>query len=354
MSRLQEKFFRATGITWWTDINRATAGRMISAEMGMRANTAYEFLPANYRHVLGLHGIDAARWEAIRQAGTRVVVGKTYVTPDMIRSLPDSAVAGLGRTPDDGRRELEMAVRRFFADETSYGMIETDARSRRTSTWGIRPGTIAGESIRFAMQFKAFPVAFTQRVIGRGLYGQRADANKFYHMGSIIAGMTMAGYMSMTMKDLVKGYWPPRRPLDPKTWGAALVQGGGLGIYGDFYLFGQANRFGNMPIETAVGPFANTISDLITLGQNWRDVAAGKVSGEEKKAPFAQTFDFALKNTPFVNLAYVRPALDFLVLNSIREAISPRYLKRQESRRRTEYDQRTMRFPPFGDRQMLK
>jgi hypothetical protein len=312
----------------------------------MRAKTAYADLPANYRHVLGLHGIKEAQWEAIRKAGGREVDGKVFVTPEQIRELPDDAVAGLGKTPDDARRDLEMAVRRFFADETRYGVIETDARSRRTTTLGHRPGTIAGEAIRFIMQFKGFPIAFAQRTLGRSVYGFAPGTNlatRGAHIGTLLAGMTMAGYLSMTMKDMVKGYWPPRDPTDPKTWAAAFVQGGAAGIYGD-YLFGQVNRFGSGLLETAVGPTIGTAADAINLMLKSRDALAGKIMGEEAKAPYADALNLALGTTPFVNLFYVRPAIDWLFLNSLREAVSPGYTKRQEKRRRTDYGQE--RFGP--------
>lgn len=346
LSKMQETFFRWNGLSWWTDIQRATASRMISAEMGMRAKTAYADLPANYRHVLGLHGIDAVKWEAIRKAEFREVGGNSYVTPERVRDLPDDAVLGIGKTADDGRRELEMSLRRFFADETSYAVIETDARSRRTTTWGMRPGTLAGEGIRFIMQFKGFPIAFAQRSFGRafnapGARGKGIAAATLAaapHIGALMAGMTMAGYLSMTMKDLTKGYWPPRDPTDPKTWAAAFVQGGAAGIYGD-YLFGQVNRFGSGVLETAAGPTIGNAADLITLLLKSRDAMAGKITGEEAKAPYADALNLALGVMPFVNLFYARPALDYLILDSLREAVSPGYIKRQQKRRKTDYGQ---------------
>lgn len=346
LSKMQETFFRWNGLSWWTDIQRATASRMISAEMGMRAKTAYADLPANYRHVLGLHGIDAVKWEAIRKAEFREVGGNSYVTPERVRDLPDDAVLGIGKTADDGRRELEMSLRRFFADETSYAVIETDARSRRTTTWGMRPGTLAGEGIRFIMQFKGFPIAFAQRSFGRafnapGARGKGIAAATLAaapHIGALMAGMTMAGYLSMTMKDLTKGYWPPRDPTDPKTWAAAFVQGGAAGIYGD-YLFGQVNRFGSGVLETAAGPTIGNAADLITLLLKSRDAMVGKITGEEAKAPYADALNLALGVMPFVNLFYARPALDYLILDSLREAVSPGYIKRQQKRRKTDYGQ---------------
>lgn len=551
LSKLQETFFRFNGLSWWTDINRAAAGRMIAAEMGMRAKSAYAELPANYRHVLGLHGITEAKWETIRKAGAREIDGKSFVTPDRVRDLPDDAIiplvqdridtanvsletrkiasrmvddrekdwiakrkerldgwlaaaeqrldsmlAGnqirteidkqlaqrridlekalieearteievlgasremdaaddvrllladaresrkdidrlaergqkvverLGRQDfrggqelgrkyqaarnrisglrkqiaklereankkeagashrlqdtfqsrldelnefmdraytreqaradalardiaeqpnriksiiEDGRRDMELSLLRFFADETSYGVVEVDSRARRTLTLGNRPGTFAGEGMRFIAQFKGFPIAFAQRIGGRAMFGQMNGPKSLTywgHMGTILAGMTMAGYAAMTMKDIARGYWPPRDPTDPATMTAAFVQGGAVGIYGDF-LFSRVNRFGGGIAETALGPGIGSVFDFIDLVAKARD--AGLSADEEVKA--ADWLNFSLQNTPFLNLFYTRPALDYLFLNSMREAASPGYLKRTEKRRRTDYGQ---------------
>jgi hypothetical protein len=346
LSKMQETFFRWNGLSWWTDIMRASAGRMISSEMGMRAKTAFADLPANYRHVLGLHGITEPKWEAIRKAQFRELNGNTYVTPEKMRDLPDEAVAGLGKDADAARHDLEMSLRRFFADETSYGVIETDARSRRTTTLGTRPGTIAGEGIRFIMQFKGFPIAFAQRTMGRAAFGfrQGAKLDQVAHIGTMLAGLTMAGYAAMTMKDLTRGYWPPRDPTDPHTWGAAFVQGGAAGIYGD-YLFSRVNRFGGGPLETALGPTIGAGSGLVDLILKARDAS---VSSDEQ-VKLADWLNYATQNTPFVNLYYVRPALDFLFLNSLHEVATPGYIRKTESKRQSQYGQKLMIKPlqPF-------
>jgi len=353
LAALQEKFFRWNGLTWWTDVQRATAGRVIAAEMGIRAQSAYDALPDNYRHVLSLHDIDAAKWDVIRKASLREEGGNVYVTPDRIRALPDDEIATLvssrleGKTEEQraaaiekARRDLELSVLRFFADETSYGIVEVDPRTRRTMTQGLRPGTFAGEAIRFIGQFKGFPVAFTQRLGGRALYGHRKGArmvDKVVHMGTLLGAMTMAGYASMTLKDLAKGYWPPRDPTDIKTWQAAFVQGGAAGIYGDF-LFSKVNRFGGGLTETAIGPAAGAIADLAELGLKARDAALSS----EEEVRLADFLNFGTQNTPFVNLFYTRPALDFLLLNSLREVASPGYTRRAAAKRKTEYGQESV------------
>jgi len=238
---------------------------------------------------------------------------------------------------DDARRDLELNVLRFFADETSYGVVETDARSRRTTTWGTRPGTLAGEAIRFAMQFKGFPIAFAQRVGARALFGFRPEARLQHmtHIGTLLAGMTMAGYAAMTFKDMAKGYWPPRDPTDLKTWQAAMIQGGALGIYGDF-LFSRVNRFGGGVTETVIGPAFGTLSELGDLMLKARE----EVLSDEDQLKMRDLVNFATYHTPMINLFYVRPALDYLFLNSLREVASPGFTRRTEKRRLKEYGQK--------------
>lgn len=357
LARLQETFFKWNGLTWWTDVQRATSGRVISAEMGMRSTEAFDALPDRYKHVLGLHGINEDIWKLIQKVPKRDVGGKSYITPDRIREIDAEEFKGLvaerlsaaeaklkgpalqkkrAEILEGARRDTEMQLRAFFADEVGYATVETDVASRRIANWGQRPGTLAGELARFVMQFKGFPVAFTQRVLGRALFGGAGATrgqrfmNNVGHMGALLAGMTMAGYMTNVMKDFGKGYWPPRDPTNYKTILSAMQTGGGLGIYGDF-LFGEASRYGNTPLETAAGPTIGGVSDLIVAGLQLRD-------GDPKGGEW---LNIALSSTPFINLAYTRPVLDYLFLNSLREASSPGFLRRREERRRKEYGQQS-------------
>lgn len=245
------------------------------------------------------------------------------------------AEAALG----DARRDLELATRRFFADEMRFGFLEPDAASRRWSLQGTRPGTVWGEAARFIMQFKGYPLAFTQRVLGRAILGgggeplpgggaaERMWGDQARHIGGLIAGLVVTGYISMTVKDLIRGFGP-RDPSEPKTILAALVQSGGAGIYGD-YLFAQASRFGNTALESLAGPVPSTLANLAQFGVKLRD-------GDAKAG---EALNLALQNTPFINMWYAKPLLDFLILNALREGLSPGFLSRQNAQRRKDFGQ---------------
>lgn len=237
--------------------------------------------------------------------------------------------ARVQRVLDEARLALEIKLRRFFADEMGFAFLETDAASRRLTLWGTRPGTVTGELLRALAQFKGFPVAFTQRVLGRALQGYAPEerALQARNMGVLLAGLMVTGYLAMTVKDFLRGYGP-RDPTKPATLLAALMQSGGAGIYGDF-LFAQGSRFGNSTLETLAGPLLGTAAGTVNLAQKLRD-------GDAKAG---EALNLTLQNTPFLGLWYLRPALDFLVLNALRESLSPGFMQRQRRNRLKDYGQ---------------
>jgi hypothetical protein len=193
------------------------------------------------------------------------------------------------------------------------------------------------------MQFKQFPVGFAERIVGRAVHGfsptESIMANPFgaqaRHVGTLLAGATMVGYLSMVAKDIIKGYWPPRDPSDPRVLLAALQQGGALGIYGDF-LFSKVNRYGGGLTETAAGPAIGSIAGFANIILDARDAA---LAGNADNFSKAQAFSTLVGNTPGANLYWVKPAVDYLWLNATREALSPGYLRRMERNRKKEYNQ---------------
>jgi hypothetical protein len=343
LGRLQENFFKWNGLTWWTDVGRSVSARAISAELGMHSGTAFDALPVQLRHVMTQAGITPEEWATLSKTTLRQDNGKPYMTPDMVRNLPDADLAPLitgAVTPEklgDVRRRLELKLLSYVADQTSYAIVENDARTRRYTTGGLRSGTPAGEAVRLIMQFKGYPLGFTTRVWGRALFGQRKDAGiaAQAHIATMLGGLMVAGYLSLVAKDMLKGYWPPRNPADPRTILAAWQQGGGLGIYGD-YLFSQVNRFGGSLQETLAGP---TIGELGQFWDIYNDARNAAATGGEDKFSWSRAFSTMLGTVPYANLHLVKPTLDYLIFNSIRDALSPGSVQKQIRDRRKEYGQ---------------
>jgi len=368
------RFFRWSGLTWWTNRMKAGAAMSISNEFARASAKGWGEISESMRAILTRHGIDERTWDAIRASKARAADGRDYLTPDRMLELDDAAmdrfladeidakraqlmtrnVKGqsvavktkeainrrtdqlnewLTRRRSQARQELETMWRSLIIDETRNAVIEPDARTRRVMVQGTRPGTATGEAIRFVSQFKSFPIAYYQRVLRRGAMrvpGKGADVAGMAHY---LVGALTLGYITMTAKDLSKGR-APRDPRKLETWFAAAVQSGGAGIYGDF-LFAQYNRFGGGPVSTAAGPTAGTAGDLI-------QIASGLLRGE---ADAGDLLYLGLNNAPYLNLWYTRAALDYGVLFHLREMVSPGTLRRMERRMEKEWGQEYM-VPP--------
>lgn len=346
MSNALINYFRWSGLSWWTDSIRATGARIMSAHMGKQVSKGWAGLDENLKFVMGQYGITEKHWDVIRQGNFLKHEGKTYVTTDVISNMSDTLILPLvegepnPRKIQQARLDLELALGSFFSDEVNFGVIETDAASRRITLQGTQAGTPTGEIMRHITQFKGWPVAFTQRVIGRAMYGQKSKAAQVGHIGHLIAGLTAAGYASMTVKDYLKGS-NPRDPADKDTILAAMLAGGAAGIYGDF-LLGKVDSFGGGLADTILGPGITSGIDAVNLLKTGANTAMAAVQGEELTAAQAGVDDalnFVLSNTPYANLSYVRPGLDWLALNSMKESISPGFLSRQRKKKKDTYNQ---------------
>ncbi|RWX66565.1 hypothetical protein EN780_14795 [Mesorhizobium sp. M4B.F.Ca.ET.089.01.1.1] len=100
-------------------------------------------------------------------------------------------------------------------------------------------------------------------------------------------------------------------------------------------------------LETAAGPGIGSLADLAGLMLKARDAGLS----EDEKFRFSELFNWATQNTPWVNLFYVRPALDFLMLHSLREVASPGASRREDEQRRRQYSQQRWTpkpLDPFG------
>jgi len=284
-------------------------------------------------------GLDSGKWDLLRRTDVKRAEGTAFMVPEQAREIGDEAAKayltgkgfkGSGPQVRRLKEEIESQLRSYFVDRVEFAVIQPDARTQSILRQGTRPGTVNGELMRFVTQFKSFPTAVLTKSVGRELYGRGADSlgqalrsgnGEMRGLVNLIIGTTVFGYLAGAAKDLAKGR-TPRDPNSFKTWFAAMAQGGGAGIYGDF-LFGEVrNRFGGSVLDTLAGPTAGAFSDIVDLYGRVRD-------GDDPSAAALSTF---INNAPGANLFYTRAALDYLVLYQLREAMSPGYLRRLEKR----------------------
>ena len=322
-SKYLNTFFKLNLLQPWTEANKRGVTLMIANDLAREAGKRFDDLPDDMRRLLGIYDIDGQKWEAIRKGVAKGPDGREYIVP--------------GEIPDESVREN---VFNLLTNEAEFSVPSPGARERAILRQGYRPGTFAGEAIRFVGQFKSFGVLGLTKNVGRHMYGSGAKTKREAfargvggNLGLIntIVGTTALGYMVMQAKEVMKGREP--RPPSFETFVAAALQGGGLGIYGDF-LFGQANRFGGGTLETLAGPGIGSAAEAIDLLQRTRFALA---TGDDDVR--GDAIRFLKSNTPFANLFYTQQALDYMLWYQLQETINPGYLSRMEQRIKRDNDQ---------------
>jgi hypothetical protein len=333
LNAMQKRFFRWNLQNRWTDSMRMAVAEFMGMTMARRAGESFAALPDAMRLSLTQYGIDEAMWDVFRTGAMRDVEGRKMLTPSAALGASDEAITplvvarGQSVTPrnlDRMRAEIERKFRLYFTDQNGYMMLMPDAAVRGQVTQGTKRGTVAGEGIRFIMQFKSFPLAYTNRILGREVmqgFQQGGWSGGLFGLGRVVATSLLFGYAAMTLKDLAKGR-TPRDPSDPGTYGAAMAQGGGIGIFGDILTSQVTNRGQDAGIAL-LGP---TAADVLG-SQGIAGIAARAAEGRD---PSAAASRFITGNTPFLNLFYTRLVLDYAVLWNLQEWANPGSLRRME------------------------
>jgi hypothetical protein len=328
-AKMMSLFFKLNLLQPWTESNKRGVTLMIANDLGREASKSYAKLPDDLRRILGTYGIDQKGWEAARKGAKKGPDGRMYLVP--------------GEIPDVKMRENMFAL---LVSEADNSVPSPGARERAIIRRGYRPDTAAGQGIRFLTQFKSFGVTALTKSVGRHMYGYGAKSMREQlqrgvgaNMGIVnsIVGTTVLGYYVMQLKEVAKGR--EMRPPSPETFLAAALQGGGLGIYGDF-LFGEVNRYGGGTLETLAGPGVGTAAEVIDLLQRAKGVVAG---GDEDL--LGDVVRLLKSNTPFANLFYTQQAMNYLVWYRLQETVNPGYLRRMERRVERENNQ-TYWMPP--------
>ncbi len=335
-SQVQRTFFKLNGLAWWTNSLKDGAILGMGNYVAKQTNLPYKNLGKEFKRLINHYGIDEKVWNHIRKMDVdKADDGKIFFNTQKIDKLSDSVIKDIEGKTTMSARQLEMAKDRLktrvlgmFLDRATYAVLEPDARTRGWLKMGLQAGTGPGEAIRFMGQFKAFPLAFSQKMIGREMAmfreGTWKDGKKFAAlagMAQLVGGSVLFGYMAMSAKDILKGK-KPKDPLNVKTFFSAMLQGGGLGIYTDF-LFGNVQN-STSALATITGPFITEATKVIAA-INYA------IKGEGGKAG-KQAYLSIKDNIPFLNLFYIKTAFDYLIGYQMMETLSPGSLKRIEKR----------------------
>lgn len=346
MRKLSDIQFKIGLLSPWTHMWERGAGEMMSYQLGRDGASALSDLAPLRRRHLEAHGITETDWDLIRSnsqftkqmaedAGVKLDDAKPFIGPDAPKYVPDEAIAamlaGRGDTPskagiDRWRDKAQAALGAYFQDFIREAVPRTGLREKAFMSQGLRRGTMAREALELFFQFKSFPLALWN-TIRRNTGEEFSDVMPRLWLVSMAAQATIAGYVSITVKDWLAGR--NRRPLDdPATIKDAMLKGGASGIIGDIFL----NDFDSNTrsfLKQIAGPSFGELDSLMSIFSEAEGLATGREGASAQSLEY-QSYRLLERNTPFANLWYLKPFLNYFVFYAIREHLSPGSLKKME------------------------
>lgn len=305
---LADRVLTWQGLTAWTQAGRHAFQMDFMREMA-RAARAGGPPPAHLKPWLERWGLDGD-WGAL----SRMPI---HTTADGMELLRPRDMYGI----DERLGERVMAMIQMTSE---FAVPSGTVRGKSFMLAGQRPGTLAGELLRTFGQFKGF-AATVSFLYGKEimLRSGQSMAGGAAFAGAALATFAMGGAISGWLKDLRDGKDP--RPImgpngNPLPWfGQAVLQGGGLGVFGDF-LLRDVNRYGSGPWKELAGPLPPVAFDLwkLTVG-NALEMAQGK----DTKA-MEELRRFAGRNVPGATLWPVKTAYERMVLDQLAYISDPK------------------------------
>ncbi len=301
-SYLADRVLTYSGLTPWTQAARHAYGLAFQAETALNVGKAFDQLPEAFAKTFRRYGITGREWDLLRKAPLHE--GR-ILRPQEIADRIDPRLA---------ERYLEMILQ-----DTEFAVPNSSHRAKTALLDVNQPGTLHGEFIRSFAQFKSFGavvmILHGLRIHNMFASGQKAKGAAY--TAGIVASTALLGAISVQLKQIAAGR-DPQDMTPPSFWGAALLQGGGLGIYGDF-LFADLNRFGGGFASTIAGPIVQRANDFwnLTAG-NVVQLASG-----EKTHFGRELVRFARGNIPGGNIWYLKLAFERNVLDQLQRAVDP-------------------------------
>lgn len=328
VQRYNATIFNLTGLTRHTAIAREAVQVEIMANLATWRELPFDRLNRGIQRMMRRHGVTPADWDAIRSAPPRKWNDIEILAPGDVLARPDG--------DPTISRALSLKLRSLMASEAELAVPGVNLRTHAWLKGNSRPGTLFGEIRRAAAMFKSFPVTILMRNVATLMTeGTRRGAA---WVSLFFAANTLGGAIAFQAKEVSKG----RDPLDMSTakfWGQAALQGGAMGILGDF-LFSNVNRFGSGMGATLAGPPVGFLSDAWDLtGGNLLEAAAG-----EDTRVGAESIRFANRYGPGTSIFYLRLGLQRLLFDNLATIVDPDGAARLQRMERRYYRDRNQSF----------
>lgn len=315
--RTAETVMRLSGLNAWTEGLKRAFSMEFMGLIARQSEHTFKKLDPTFRGFLDRYGFNAADWDGLRSAPHLEAEGARFFD---VNAVEDQRL---------GDRMMSAII-----DERHMAVLEPDARIRGAVAGGTQRGTIVGEAVRSATQFKSFPMTYMMTHMMRAA-AQDGAWNKTQAGAKLVMMMTIAGAATVQAQSIIAGRDPQdMNPMDnPQFWMESFIRGGGGGMLGDL-VHSSTTRGGDGLKEFVMGPAPSTVTtatgDLMQALAGKKDLN-GKMVAQHIKAW-----------VPGSSLWYSKLATDRLIFDNIQAMVDPDYrqsFSRYEKRMKKDFGQ---------------
>jgi len=326
-SKISETLFRASGLTAWTQGQRNSFGLDFQWHLARQMGNPLSEIETKFQGMMRRYGITDDDWEIMRSVPLEEHGGTSYFRPQNMHDLD---------LPTETVDNIVTKILEAMNTEMDFAVPTPDARVRAIQTWGGKErGSFTGEAARMTMMYKSF--SMTQFMTHMYRNGPKFVGVYALRLGIMLTAM---GALAIQMKEISRGREP--RQMDGAFLLAAMMQGGGLGIFGDFIDasgVGNKSRFGNSVMATAMGPGASLVEDVVGLGVSGFDFATDPFTGDDTNLG-REGARLLQRYTPGNNLWYARLLFERYLFDNLQEMTDP---KAKQNRKKYERKIKTER-----------
>lgn len=266
-------------------------------------------LPEPMRNFFSLgHNFSEADWNKIRKVKVAEFQGDKYFDPRDLFAV-----------------DREVALKYYAMQQRllKYAVPEPTLRAKAAMLGETKAGTFLGEAWRHMLLFKGFSVSlnFVHGAEVARRYHKDGFMTAFGMAAAMIVHMTILGAISAQLKELTKGR-DPKDMSNGKFWGAAFLQGGGVGIYGDL-LFSEVSRSAYGAAMTAMGPVYGSLGGPLanlTVGNILEGVSSDKDTNAGRELT-----RFIRENTPLIATHFMtRMIFDRMIMDQFQYYVDPK------------------------------
>ena len=301
---------------------------------------AFDRLDPRLKRALEGFGINRTHWDIWKQSidpngfvtGRQIELNGGSVAYLDMAKLQVTDPAYLAEQKALMHREAAEKLSELISSWSERAVPQGTPNARAAISGGLKRGTLPGELVDYVLQYKAFGLSFTTlqlEAIGEmagakgGGTGARSGLGYFAAMA---VPLTLAGGLYIQMRGLLDGK-DPEDMREPNFWIRAGLQGGGLGLFGDFVKASE-NRFGQGLQGALSGPGLAFLGDAfgLTLG-NVMELARrekAKDGGTKPTRAGRELVQFLGRYTPVASSHWaLRGAYRRVVLDNLQWLIDP-------------------------------